>query len=236
MTGLSTTLEDMQTRNYAVTLGRDSERAFVRAVRHSRHVRMLRVALPVAIALIVGGIVLATWLDPLRMLARLPTDAGKLVISGTKITMEAPKITGYTRDSRWYEMTARSASQDITNPNLVELHDIRANMETEDKSTMNVSAAEGTLDRKAGLLTLTRDIVMRSTGGFDLYLEHAVINTVTGELVSERPVELHSEQGTVNAQRFEFGESGETVRFDGGVVMNLPAGAFSAGPAAADKP
>ena len=42
---------------------------------------------------------LVSWLDPLKVLVRLPIDSGKLVISGTKITMEAPKLSGYTRDS-----------------------------------------------------------------------------------------------------------------------------------------
>ena len=36
---------------------------------------------------------------------RLPVDASGLVISGTKITMAQPKLSGYTRDSRWYEVT-----------------------------------------------------------------------------------------------------------------------------------
>ena len=52
--------------------------------------RLLRVAIPVAIVLILGATVLVSWLDPLKVLVRLPIDSGKLVISGTKITMEAP--------------------------------------------------------------------------------------------------------------------------------------------------
>ena len=76
-------------------------------MRHSRRVRMLRVVLPVAIVLLLGVITLVAWLDPLRILVRLPIDAGNLVISGTKITMEAPKLSGYTRNSRWYELSAQ---------------------------------------------------------------------------------------------------------------------------------
>src|SRR4051812_40173965 len=101
--------------------GRDNTRAFARARRHSRLVRVLRYTIPVVLVLVVGGFSLATWFNPLRLL-RLPADIGGLTVSGTKITMSAPKLTGYTRDDRWYELTASSAAQDITKPDLVELN------------------------------------------------------------------------------------------------------------------
>ena len=60
------------------------------------------------------------------------------MIKGTKVTMQQPRLTGYTVDSRPYEFTANSAEQDITKPDLMELHQIQAKMEMEDKSTVNV--------------------------------------------------------------------------------------------------
>ena len=124
---------------------------------------MLRVAIPVAIALILGATVLVSWLDPLKVLARLPIDSGKLVISGTKITMEAPKLSGYTRDQRWYEMNAKSAAQDVTKPDVVELAEVRAKIETADKSTILLSAKDGLYNRKTSMLNLNRNIVVKSS-------------------------------------------------------------------------
>ena len=57
------------------------------------------------------------------------------MIKGTKITMEAPKLSGYTREQRWYEMTRKGATQDVTKPDLIELSEIRAKIETQDKTT-----------------------------------------------------------------------------------------------------
>jgi lipopolysaccharide export system protein LptC len=225
----------MEDRGFAAGQA-DRERAFRRAARHSRRVRMLRVAIPAVIILILGATALVSWLDPLRVLVRLPTDAGKLVISGTKITMEAPKLSGYTRDSRWYELTASSAAQDITKPNIVELHDVRAKMEAEDKSTMNLSAADGTFDRKVGVLTLGRDIRLTSTSGYEIRLQEAVVDTGTGEIVSHKPVEVLTQQGTLNANRLEVVKSGEIVRFLDGVIMNLAGDSAAAGAPSAGKP
>jgi len=224
MNGLSTTSTLDETKSHGFTRRdrREDARAFRRAARHSRWVRLLRVAIPVAIVLILGTTALVSWLDPLRILVRLPTDSGTLVISGTKITMEAPKISGYTRDSRWYELTARSAAQDITKPNFVELNDVRAKIAAADKSTMSLSATDGTFDRKGGVLTLSRDIKFTSTTGYELRLEEAIVDTGTGEIVSNKPVEVVTQQGTLNANRLEVIKSGEIVRFIGDVVMTLP--------------
>jgi lipopolysaccharide export system protein LptC len=184
-------------------------------------VRFFRVAIPTVIVLAIGATWLVSWLDPLKVLVRLPIDAGRLVISGTKITMEAPKLSGYTRDNRWYELTASAAAQDITKPNMVELHDVRAKVDAEDKSTMFLSAKDGLYDRKGGILTLNNDISLRSTSGYEIRLNEAVVDTGSGEVVSNKPVEVVSQQGTIKAERLEVLRSGEVVRFTGNVVMYL---------------
>ena len=178
-------------------------------------------ALPVVIALILGATMLVTWIDPLKVLVRLPGDHGRLVISGSKVTMEAPKLSGYTRDQRWYELSAKSAAQDITKPDMVELSEVRAKIQAEDKSTIFLSATDGSFDRKAGILTLNRNIVLKSSAGFELHLEEAVVDTGSGEVVSSKPVSVFTQDATLNADRLEVANSGDIVRFIGGVVVNL---------------
>lgn len=217
----ASTMDHMAARDYVGAGRPDNIAVFQRAMRHSRRVRVLRIAAPAALVLLLAGLTLATWLDPLRILARLPGEAGKLVISGTKITMSQPKLTGYTRDARWYELTARAAAQDITKPDLVELQDIRAKLEMQDKSVMDMSALDGVFDRKAGVLTLGRNILLVSSTGYQVRLNHAVVDTATGNIVSEKPVEVKTDQALLNANRLEVTASGEVMRFDGGVTMIL---------------
>jgi hypothetical protein len=116
---------------------------FLRAMRHSRRVRTMRWAVPTVLAVLLSVISLMSYFDPVRLLAKLPGSPKGMVISGTKITMEQPKISGYTRDQRWYELNARGATQDVTKPDLLELDTIRAKIEAQDKSTMHLSAADG---------------------------------------------------------------------------------------------
>jgi lipopolysaccharide export system protein LptC len=225
MNGLST-ISTMQDHDFAAGGRRDTDRMFRRAMRHSRRVRALRVAIPALIGIMLGMVWFVTWIDPLRILVRLPTDSGKLVISGTKLTMQAPKLSGYTRDGRSYELTADSAAQDVTKPNLVELRDVRAKIEAEDKSITNLSAAEGMFDRKTGVLTLGRDILIESTNGLAVRLTEAVVDTGSGDIVSNKPVEVRMLQGTLNATRVEVSKAGGVIQFGGGVVMDLAASAL----------
>jgi lipopolysaccharide export system protein LptC len=202
----------------------DSERAFRSARRHSRAVRILRVAIPIAVLLGVTGISLITYFNPLRMLAKLPIDAGNLVVSGTKITMEKPHLSGFTRDERAYELSADAAKQDLTKPDLIELHNIHAKVQMQDKSTMEMSATAGIYDSKAETLKLDQNIVLSSSTGYRGRMSEAMIDIRKGYVLSERPVEVEMLQGTLNANRLEIVDSGDLVRFDGGVNLTFMLG------------
>jgi lipopolysaccharide export system protein LptC len=202
-------------------LGRADPAKFRAAVRHSRLVRLLRTALPVTIVVVFALLLGAAYFNPFRVLARLPIDPGKIVLSGTRITMESPRVAGYTNDSRPYEVTAKAASQDITKPDVVELKEIRAKVEMQDKVMVEMRAAQGVYESKLDRLTLDQEIILTSTSGYSGYLREAVIDVKKGSIVSQSPVELKMLNGTLNANRLEVDDRGEVVRFSGGVVMNL---------------
>jgi len=198
---------------------RDSERMYRRAMRHSRNVRVLRVAIPLTIALgTVATVVVMTWLDPLRALAKLPVDAAGLVVSGTKITMQQPRMAGFTKDSRPYVVTATAATQDLLNPDTLELQDIHAVMEMVDKSRFDLKAKSGLYDTKNEKLALQTNIVVTSNR-YIAFMSQAQVNVRAGHVVTERPVEVKMQQGTINGNRMELFNSGDLIRFDRGVTM-----------------
>ena len=214
------------------TMGRgDSERAFRAARRHSRVVRILRVAIPLAVVLGFTGVFLVAYLNPLRMLAKLPADIGNLVVSGTKITMEKPHLSGFTRDARAYELSADAAKQDLKKPDLIELRNIHAKLQMQDKSTMELTATAGIYDSKGETIKLDRNIVLSSSTGYRGVLSQAMVDVRKGHVVSEKPIVIEMLHGTLNANRLEIIDSGDLVRFDGGVKLNLMLGNAATSPA-----
>ena len=75
-------------------VGTDRAQLFSPRDRHSRRVRLLRIAIPAGAATVWLVLVLATWFNPLRLIAKLPKELGSLAISGTKITMGQPRMSG----------------------------------------------------------------------------------------------------------------------------------------------
>ncbi len=125
-----------------------NERAFRKARRHSRVVRVLRFALPALIVAATAGISVSTYLN--RLLAPLPAKIDTLVVSGSKITMDRPHMTGFTRDERAYEVRAAAAIQDVTKPNVIELKSIDAKVQMQDKSTVRLKAPRWPLRQQEG--------------------------------------------------------------------------------------
>ena len=222
MNRVTTARTDPQTARAYWTMSRgDAERAFRNARRHSRLVRILRIGVPLAVAVGVIVISLITYFNPLRMLAKLPIDVGNLVVSGTKITMEQPRLSGFTNDSRAYEVSAEAAAQDLTKPDLVELRKLHGKVQMQDNSSMEMTATLGIYNSKLETLKLDQNILLSSTTGYQGRLSEAMIDIRKGHVVSEHPVEVKMLQGTLDANRLEIVNSGEVVRFDGGVTMTL---------------
>ena len=226
-----------RSRSFQLARRSDGGQAFRAAVRHSRRIRFFRLALPIAIAVALLGSTLVNSLlqGPLGMLAKLPVDVGSLVVSGSKIMMQAPKVAGFTRDNRRYDLTANAAGQDLTKPDLVELHGIHATMEMKDNAVFDTTAKDGVYNSKTDQLTLTDDIVVTSTSGYRVLMSEAVVEIKSSKVVSEKPVEVSTATWTIKANRMEVLDSGDVMRFERGVdVLMMPETTASTPRASAD--
>jgi lipopolysaccharide export system protein LptC len=213
--------DDRATRAYASRERANDVRVFRTALRHSRWVRLLRIGIPAFVVLGTLIIFLSVYvLDPLRQLAKLPGSIGGLVVSGTSITMQEPRMAGYTQDRRPYVVTARAATQDVTKPDTVTLQELRATIEFKDAGKFELTARSGLFESKLDRLTLQEDVLVNSAN-YQAKLSEAVVNVRTNHMVSEHPVEVIMRQGTVNANRLEVTNSGEVIRFERGVTMVL---------------
>jgi lipopolysaccharide export system protein LptC len=198
------------------------EARFRVAARHSRLVRILRVAVPGAVLLSMAAIVAISIFNPFRMMMpKLPVDIGNLVVSGTKITMETPHVAGFSADKRPYELWAKAAIQDLADPDHMELDTIRAKVMMEDRSTVTLDARTGYYDSKQSTLDLRKDIFLQTTSGYEAKLSQAFIDMNKSLVTSDEPVDVKLLNGTLTADKLKILNGGEVVRFDGNVVMNL---------------
>lgn len=197
---------------------------FKAAKRHSARVRVLRGVAIAGSLLVIALISAAALLNPLR---RLPGDIsiGGVGVDGTKVTVDSPKISGVQTNGSPFEIRARSGIQDITVPDIIELLGIDSKIGAADASTTSVSAARGIYDSLHDKMTLEGDIRIKNSAGYDIRLKTARIDFKTGGLVSEEPVKVLLDGGTIAAQQLDVSDNGHKVSFGGEVISWIETGA-----------
>lgn len=210
---------------------------FRRARRHSARVRWIKRLVPLSIVLAVVLIGGASLLSRLKLSIELPFDIGHLTLSGSRLTMELPKLSGFTDDNRGYRVTAKTATQDLTRPDVIDLADIEAHLELADKGWANVQAKTGSFDTKKQFITLGDGVDLSMNGGYGGHLEDAQVDVKAGTIVTARPVVFTYLDGKLVADRLDVTERGTRALFTGNVQLdfrltNLPGQKSGDGPAA----
>ena len=194
---------------------------FKDARRHSGRVRFLRRALPIGVVLVLAGTVAANYIDPLNIAVDLPFELGRLSLAGTQIKMEFPKLHGFTADNRGYNVTAQSASQDLTQPNQIDLEMIEARLELADKGWATLTANTGRYNTKSQDMVLGGGVRFDTSSGYGGTMKEAQINVQAGRLVSEQPVELNYLDGKLTADRMEVTQKDSRALLTGHVRLDF---------------
>ena len=128
-------------------------KAFLEANQHSGRVRFLKRAIVLASAAAFLGLAGVTFFDPFGKLPQ-GVSVGQTTLDGTRITMELPKLSGFRKDGRAYEVRAASGVQDIKTPKIIELRQIEARVAIGPADSVNASAPIGVLDSGRDFLQL----------------------------------------------------------------------------------
>lgn len=202
------------TRTEALDASRRAQ-AFADAARHSRRVRLIRQAILGAVALGVLGFAGALFLGARKQPEGL--TLGSIGVEGSRVTMTLPRLTGFRKDSRPYEVTARAATQDLKSPTLIDLQDLEARIGMGEQGTGHVTARRGLYDNAKETLRLEENVVMRTDRGYELRLSEGDIDFKAGSLASDKPVEGVMRASTVRADRLRVTDGGRKLVFEGRV-------------------
>jgi lipopolysaccharide export system protein LptC len=205
---------------------RDARRqaAFKAARRHTLLVRLLRKAIPVTAVVAVVVLVVTPFLNPLRGVAHV--SMGAVGIANGKVKMETPRLGGYRKDNRPYEVLAESAYQDIRNPTQVELNRLTARLQMEREGWVDVTAKSGLYDTQSEKLKLVDDVHVHTETGYDISMRTADIDFKGGTVVSKEPVKVSLGTTTVDADTLDVKDNGQLIVFQGRVrafIQNAPA-------------
>ena len=198
--------------------------AFRVAERHSRLVRRLRVALPLAGLLLFAGVAVTGVVTRIG----ISLSVGDLAITAEGLAMDAPRLSGSDGKGRVFEVTAERAVQDLGDPRIIRLYEIRAEIRQANGNVAAFAAGSGIYDTGRQSLVLENDISIRASDGTAATLKRAAIDVTTGEVQSDAPVAFSSSLGAIEASTMQVGEKGSSVTFSGGVRMTVDPDAIEA--------
>jgi lipopolysaccharide export system protein LptC len=229
--------DDLQPR------GRGQRDAYRAAAHHSGRVRLLRRVIPIGSATAIVVLVVVSFFNPFGSIKGV--TMGPISMTGTKVTMEAPKLTGFRKDNKPYEVTAIAAAQDVRKPNVVELQQLKARLGMENASFAHLEADSGIYDMKGEQLRLSGQIKVNTDSGYHAILKSAQVDLKGGGVVTNEPVRITLNDGsTVDANSMDLRDNGKRIAFDGQVKTVLymhddpkpKADQHAVGDAAASKP
>ncbi len=190
--------------------------AFRDADRHSARVRFLRRVILVGSF---GAIVAVVGIGMFDPFSRLPKNisAAHTGLDGTRITMEAPKLSGYRQDGRPYELHAATGVQDIRKPSIIELHEVDARFTLSDSSVAHLESPAGTFDNQRNFMTFPGQVQITTNSGYDIHLQSAEMDFKAGTVSSNDPVSVRMTRGMIAADRLSTTEGNQKITFDGNV-------------------
>jgi lipopolysaccharide export system protein LptC len=193
-------------------------RAHARARRHSAQVRWLRRAIPLGAAAAGLAIVVGTWLNPFADLG-VSVSLGSIGVSGSKVTMESPRLSGYrSKDNRPYVVTAKAALQDVRKPFVIELQNMLGRLTTDESGGLaHIEATAGIFDTQKEALELSQHIRLWTDKGQEARLTSAHVDFKAGAMSSREAVTVTMPTGSIKADGLEVTESGKTISFVGNV-------------------
>jgi lipopolysaccharide export system protein LptC len=208
--------------------------AFGAADRHSRLVRALKIAVPSLALIGAVGFVGLSLFNPFAR-QEVKVDVGKLNVSGDRLTMDLPRLTGFNKRHEAYNVTAKTASQKLTAPGLIDLNDLEAIISMPDNGKATLKAASGKFDSNAELLQLHENVTVTSTRGYSADLAAAVVDFKAGTVKSDDPVKVRLESGMVNAGSLSVTGGGDVIKFNKGVATRFQTPNEKHGPGAPDQ-
>jgi lipopolysaccharide export system protein LptC len=202
----------------AIALATSRADAFDLAARHSRRVRFLKLALPlaaVALAVLFGGYTY------LAAPPSIQVKAEGAAFSEGKLVMAKPQLSGFTRDNLPYSMTADRAVQDPANQGVVELLGIDANLPISADNIAKVDAVRGIYDREGNTLNLTEQVIVKTSDGMVAKLKSAYLDMGSGAMKSDEPVEISLDGSKITSDSMSMLDNGKVVVFEKKVRVDI---------------
>ena len=188
---------------------------------YPRVVRVLRYALPAMAALMIAVVV--AWPQLIGGGAGLIAPMlGPDQLDGADVMrMNNPRYVGRTSEAEPIGVSAASAYSDPAQPDRIHLERVAAEIARAGKRDVQLLARAGIYDRQAEDVDLSGGVELTTSDGYRFETPSVFLNLDGGQALGSEPIAGAGPSGTISAERFEFEDGGERLRFMGRVRVTL---------------
>lgn len=186
------------------------------ARRHSRLVKTLRFLFPALGALIFAGMI------GLIVLFNLFSSLGaaNVILTADGLVMDYPVLSGHDGEKS-YNVTARRAIQRLSDPRILDLEFIDADIVLGPDEKANVTAVKGIYNNSGETLKLYDGVQVDWSQGYEVEVSEVDIDMKSGALKTSEPVAIDSDKGRLLGGKMDYDQDKGIVRFTDGVKMTI---------------
>ncbi|WP_310618559.1 LPS export ABC transporter periplasmic protein LptC [Flexibacterium corallicola] len=186
------------------------------ARRHTLLVKILRFLLPTL------GFLIAAFMVGMIIFQNIFSGIGigAIKLSPDGLVMSNPHLSG-SDGERSYTVKASEALQRLTNPDIIDLDNISAQINLTKEEGATVTASQGTYDAGGETLRLEKGVKVVYSKGYTAEFEYLDIDMKTGKIKTSDVVEVQSNGGMIGAGSMSFDQENDTLNFGDGVSMLL---------------
>ena len=190
------------------------------SARYTRFVVLLKVALPIGAAALVGFVVAWPYLTgPEEGFHLSFSEVGVSAQKGVHMT----NVRFFNSDSNDQPLTvtAEQVMQDNDDPDVVRFIMPAADIQLADGMWLALTARQGALHRTNRTLSLVGSVNLFSDEGYELRTEQVDFDLRAQSVAGNTPVEGQGPLGVFNADSFRLDRTGRSIHFEGRVHMVL---------------
>ncbi len=184
--------------------------------RRSRQIHIYRRALPILIVAILAA--LGGWVLYNTVAWRFASGPGA---SGVSIRMVNPKFYGRSSDNGPYLISAASAARDDRDFQRVALDKPVFIVNLDTPVQTRLEAKSGVYREDTRILRLEKDLVLEDKRGYTLRAQRAVVDTRSGTIQGESPIEGTGPLGRIAASSYAVTSGGQRIFFRGNVRTRI---------------
>jgi lipopolysaccharide export system protein LptC len=173
-------------------------------------VAAMRLALPTLAAVLLAALVL--WskfgLDGDRFLLAVGAMSPRHIDS---LSMNNPHFTGVDNKKRPFNLTAKEATQEDRNGDVIDLAGPQADITLEDGAWLSLSSDKGRYRRQARLLDLNGAVNLFHDQGYEMHTRDVRVNLAEGKAISKHAVQGQGPGGDLTAEGIEVLDGGRKV-------------------------